>query len=269
MELKMSEILTVVSYIGVNNGYLGNFSYSSHAEFYPLYCDLEINPYDYEGTTREKFIKILLNANTNDQVKILRGVIEKYPIEYFEDLDYEEKELKQKRRLFDRINVYIQRLEKSGFIDVPKLHITANFVEEALKQAETLLKEHDSYSALDRMHTALHAFLLHICKDEKIIFESSEPKIQDVFSKLRKEHPAFKNNQPYVTPVNQMLTSIGKLLENLNEIRNNRSMAHPNEEFLPEEEAQFVINSARIILKYIDSKVKTKIEFRDSKKIEV
>ncbi|WP_230200264.1 hypothetical protein [Bacillus niameyensis] len=33
------------------------------------------------------------------------------------------------------------------------------------------------------------------------------------------------------------------------------SMAHPNEDFLPEEEAQFVINSARIILRYIDSKM--------------
>lgn len=65
---------------------MGDFSYSSHADFYPSYCALDINPYEYDGTTRERFIKILSESNPKDQSKILLGILEKYPLHYFEDM---------------------------------------------------------------------------------------------------------------------------------------------------------------------------------------
>jgi hypothetical protein len=44
--LTRQEIARLVNrYIGVSGGYLGDFSYRTHAEFYPEYCDLDINPY--------------------------------------------------------------------------------------------------------------------------------------------------------------------------------------------------------------------------------
>jgi hypothetical protein len=60
------EVSSVVSYIGVHGGYLGDFSYASHADFYPSYCGLDINPNEYDGTTRERFIKILSESNSKD-----------------------------------------------------------------------------------------------------------------------------------------------------------------------------------------------------------
>ena len=59
--LKKSEIYRFVNdYIGVSGGYLIGFSYTTHYEFYPSYCDLEINVAAYKpGTTSEKFIRIL------------------------------------------------------------------------------------------------------------------------------------------------------------------------------------------------------------------
>ena len=43
-------------WIGVTGGYLGDFSYRTHHEFYPDYCDIEdIEPYRIEGTTRQRF----------------------------------------------------------------------------------------------------------------------------------------------------------------------------------------------------------------------
>src|SRR6266404_8103875 len=75
------QIMKIVErYIGVSGGYLGDFSYRSHAEFYPLYCDLDINPGDAQGTTRERFLSILNAAAPPDQAKILRGVLERFPI---------------------------------------------------------------------------------------------------------------------------------------------------------------------------------------------
>jgi hypothetical protein len=58
--LTKGEIIRLVNgYIGVSGGYLGDFSYRTHSEFYPEYCQLDVDPANYEGTTRERFISIL------------------------------------------------------------------------------------------------------------------------------------------------------------------------------------------------------------------
>lgn len=51
----------VNNYIGVSGGYLGDFSYRSHREFY-LDLDLDFNPANLGGTTRQRFIQILSEA---------------------------------------------------------------------------------------------------------------------------------------------------------------------------------------------------------------
>lgn len=59
------EITRVVNrYIGVSHGYLGlpesnRFTYSSHADFYVEYCEIDVDLSQYQGTTREKFMKVL------------------------------------------------------------------------------------------------------------------------------------------------------------------------------------------------------------------
>jgi hypothetical protein len=94
------------SYIGVNAGYLGDFSYSTHDEFYPYFCDLDICPSSIEGTTRTRFINILENSDASTQAKILKGVLKKYPLEYFPE---EFRAIKQ--RTFFKIEELINRLE--------------------------------------------------------------------------------------------------------------------------------------------------------------
>lgn len=101
--LSGKEVNSVVAYIGVSGGYLGKFSSASHAEFYPAYCGLEIDPNEFNGTTRERFIAILSQANPLVQSKIMQGVIDKYPLDHFEDRFTDghltEGEFKQKQRI--------------------------------------------------------------------------------------------------------------------------------------------------------------------------
>ncbi len=76
------EILRIVNrYIGVSHGYLGDFSYRTHTEFYPGHCDLDIDPFNFleDGTTRERFIRVLESVPPDQQAKIIRGVLDKYP----------------------------------------------------------------------------------------------------------------------------------------------------------------------------------------------
>jgi len=72
--LHPSEIHWIVNhYIGVSGGYLGDFSYASHREFYAAYCDLKIDPDDYPGTTRQPFLAVLTSADPQCQAAIVRG----------------------------------------------------------------------------------------------------------------------------------------------------------------------------------------------------
>lgn len=108
--LNKSEIYRLVNdYIGVSKGYLDGFSYRTHYEFYPYYCDLDINIADYEpGTTREKFIRILEEANPLIQAKILKGVFKKCPV-----LCFDEGERERKQLIYDEYQGIIARLEIS------------------------------------------------------------------------------------------------------------------------------------------------------------
>jgi len=110
--MKKSEIYRLVNdYIGVDGGYLGDFSYRTHREFYPCYCDLDnIDVDSYEqGTTRKRFIAILEDSPPAAQAKIIQGVLNKYPVSSFSD---EERE--QKQVLYNEFTEIIKKLEPSN-----------------------------------------------------------------------------------------------------------------------------------------------------------
>lgn len=258
-KLTGKEINSVLGYIGGTGGYLGNFSYATHSEFYPMYCGLEIDPNEYNGTTRQRFITILSEAIPSNQAKILQGVIEKYSLKYFE-YQFEEEiiskhEFENKKRLYENLVNWIRILSGKGLVKIDNLVYSYQFVQETLDQCQTLISQHDCRSAVDRAHTALHGYLKQTCKNASLTIKEGNPKIQDYWSKLKQEHPKFivDHSQSHL-PVNQIINAISKLLENLNEIRNKKSYSHPNE-IIEEFEAKLVINLFRSILQYIDQKV--------------
>lgn len=257
-KLGPKEINTVVGYIGVQGGYLGDFSYATHASFYPHYCGLDIDPYQYDGTTRQRFMQILETASPQEQLKILLGVLEKYPLSYFEDQWNENvikpREYEMKIAAHAKIARWLDELR--GVIPIAELRHDSDFVRETLDQCDTLISA-DSYgSAVDRAHTALHGYLGEICRDAKLQFTKADPNIMEMWSKFKTEHPKFRMNaQELNTPVSQIVNTIGKMLHNLNDIRNKQTYSHPSQEIIDENEAQLVINLSRVLLQYIDRKV--------------
>jgi hypothetical protein len=62
---------------------------------------------------------------------------------------------------------------------------------------------------------------------------------------------------PQQGEIDKICRAIGNVLDTLNPIRNNASIAHPNEQLLGLNEAIFVVNSAHTILHYLNSKIAT------------
>ncbi len=246
--LTRQEIYRVVyDYIGVSQGYLGDFSYRTHQEFYPRYCGLEIDPSKLEDmTTKERFIKILEEASPANQAKILRGVLAKYPCS--------STEAHRTKQRYNEIQETIARLEALPLVSGPSPRITSAVVNRAINDAETLIAEQGATSGVDRVHTALQGYLMAACESAGITY-GSDPSLPELLKLLKQQHPKLQNVGARSEELGKILKAVGTILDALNPIRNRASVAHPNTSLLDEDEARLVINAARTILHYLDAKL--------------
>jgi len=244
--LTRSEILTVVNrYIGVTGGYLGDFSYRTHSEFYDEFCGVDINPYEYEGTTRDRFIKILTRSEPFIQAKILRGVIKKYPIG--------SSGMRTEAR-GSEIEGLIDRLEAGGGVLTSSLAVSSDVVNRAIADAETLLRNTGAPSGIDRMHTAFHGFLKVLCDKSQIVY-GSDPSVTELYKLLRQKHPKLNDPDSHSDDVDKILKSFASAVDSLNTLRNKASVAHPNDALLPTVEAYLYINAVKTLMTYLDAKL--------------
>lgn len=236
-------------YIGVSGGYLGDFSYRTHEEFYAEYCDLEIDAWPIEGTTRERFIYILQHASPDEQAKIIRGTLERFAV------GDSSAPGTRTQQLHDQFEALAGQLEgMGGYITgaVPK--VTSEVVTRAINDAERLLQTEGATSGVDRLHTAMHGYLLAVARDAGISLDRHAP-MTAIFKSLRKGHPALQDLGVRATEIERVLNSSANILDAMNPVRNNASVAHPNDDLLDEPEARLVINEARTLMTYLNDKL--------------
>jgi hypothetical protein len=245
MSLTHQEVMKVVNrYIGVAGGYLGDFSYRTHAEFYLEYCNLNIDPNNYAGTTRQRFIEILSTQPPRTQAKILRGVIDRF----------DEAGNPARARLRPELEAWIHRLESTPAVGLETPEHTRDVVLRALADTDELIRANGATSAVDRIHTALHGHVLALCEAAGIEADR-ETTMNRALKLLRQSHPALAASGPRADDITRILGAMATVLDALNPIRNNASVAHPNEELLDEPEAHLAINAARTVFAFLDAKL--------------
>lgn len=245
---KQDVIKVVNRYIGVSDGYLGDFSYRTHAEFYPEYCDLDIDPNEVDGTTRERFIHFLSNADPAVQSKILRGVIERFPVEA------DKAPATRTAELRDEIAKLASRLAVAADIPSPDVSIDADAVRQALDDAEILIAASGPTSAVDRVHTALHGYFKVVCLDAGIEVDADATATR-LFKLLREQHPALAASGPRASEIEKILRAFGSVLDALGTLRNHASAAHPSQR-LAAPEAMVAVHAARTMLHYVDARLR-------------
>ena len=131
--------------------------------------------------------------------------------------------------------------------------ISTEVVERALRDAQQLLRASGAVSAVDRVHTALHAYLRALC-DEIGIPCQSDASLTELFKRYRDEDQTLRR-VPHSEEVNRVFRALATIVDSIGTLRNRGSVAHPNETLLAEPEAVLVINCARTILHYLDARV--------------
>jgi hypothetical protein len=234
----------VYKYIGVSDGYLGDFSYRTHHDFYAD-LELDIDPNNLPGTTRQRFTQILSESEVEVQARILQGILDRYPADSLPH---------RTSALYDEIVGWINRLSTGVAVSVRPLQVTSAVVERALRDAEKLMASTGATSGVDRAHTALHGYLLQVCSGANITVPP-EPSLTQLFKALRAQHSAFQDLGPRSDDVAKLLGAMATVADVLNPLRNKASVAHPNQDLLAEPEALLFINSVRTLLNYLDSKL--------------
>jgi Abortive infection C-terminus len=214
---------------------------------------LDLNPFEYleEGTTRERFIRVLEETPPHVQAKIIRGVLEKYPPDSLPPTGSNAARTEQAAA--DLVAI-AERLERGGMVATTPPAITSEVVTRALDDVETLLRKGGPTSAVDRVHTSLHGHLRYLCADARIAVNRDDTMVA-LLKKLLASHPRLQDLGPRAGDIERVLKASGSILDVLNPVRNNASVAHPNDELLGPDEAQLVVNVGRSLLAYIDGKV--------------
>jgi len=89
-------------------------------------------------------------------------------------------------------------------VPVPILRTTSEAVERALRDAEALINSTGPSSAVDRVHTALHAYMIATCDTAGIPY-NPDPGITELLKLLRKHHPELQSVGPQSAHVLQIL----------------------------------------------------------------
>jgi hypothetical protein len=245
------EITRLVNrYIGVSGGYLGlpeRFSYRTHSDFYSEYCDLEVSFEGHDGTTREAFMSILASLPQRDQAKVLRGVIERFPPD-------ESGAPTSRLAAHTELVAIIARCESGPLVSDRTPQITSAVVLRALADAETLIQTSGPTSAVDRVHTVLHGYLMAVCDAADITYRREDSMVA-LFRAIQAGHPKLADLGSRAQDVRKVLNAFASVLDAMLPVRNQASVAHPNASLLEEPEARLVINASRTLLHYLDDKL--------------
>jgi hypothetical protein len=145
--------------------------------------------------------------------------------------------------------------EQVEAVPAPALKITSDVVERALSDFEALARSKGgAVSGVDRVHTTLHGYFEAVCNEAHIAFNPDSP-TTTLFSLIRQHHPELQKKPPGIE-ADKVLRAMAQIVDVLNPVRNQKSMAHPNEDLLEEPEAMLVVNAVRTLLHYLNDKMK-------------
>jgi hypothetical protein len=168
-----------------------------------------VNPDEYDGTTRERFIEILSSRSPHEQAKIIRGVLEKYPVRSSEI---------RTQAIHDEY--LADRLERAGMVAGDAPVATAEVVRRAIDDVQALLDKGGPTNAVDRVHTSLHGHLQYLCHGAGIEYDKKNDTTTTLPKKLRRQHPQLQELGPRSQDIEKVLNAAGAMLDALTPVRN-------------------------------------------------
>jgi hypothetical protein len=187
-----------------------------------------------------------------------------------EFLDYEDQKASETRvqsyrtiaTAFNRLGIFIRFIgvqlhikEELEGVPSPAPKSASAAVRLSLADAEMLISGGNFIGAVDRIHTALHGYIVHLCLGIGLSEVSDSLELTKAIKLLRERHPKLGSTSPHNHHVVSVLKAVTSICATLGTLRNHGSLAHPNPALVDEADAELAVNSARTILIYLNKKV--------------
>jgi len=137
-------------------------------------------------------------------------------------------------------------------VRIPTTGDLANEVVRAFSDADILLRNQGPASAIDRIHTAVHAYFRQLCTDRALA--APEGSLTSLFKRLREDPGVLGTAGARSDDLNRIIEALSAIADAGNRIRNKASLAHPNPA-LEAAEARLTINSLRTLFVFVQDKV--------------
>ncbi|WP_437893322.1 abortive infection family protein [Sorangium sp. So ce124] len=205
----------------------------------------------------------LLNATNgfNDEFAVLQATLnldEYVNLSASKADSYSTSTYNQVKGVFSELGYYVRFIaaelatSTAPVVAPPVLAVSSQAVERSLRDADNLTTASGASSAVDRVHTAFHGYLLAACSHSSIPVPAN-PSITQLFKLLRTQHPSFTTGSSVSPESIRIVNSLANIVDALNPIRNNATLAHPNPALLSEPEAMLVINTVRTLFHYLNA----------------
>lgn len=248
VQLKYRDIRILDDAFGMHGGYVLDFSNRTFSEYF--YDEFNINIYDSKYTTDgdskakclRGFVKI---ESPSIVINVLRSLWE-YRIKKPPSNETVEEKTDIEKRFLQLLN------EIENKSDVIKADGVDNFIqdqtlEELVQSIQQYIGNNKPHVAMDRLHTyCMKKFAYLILQKDKTLCVESDP----LHSRVGKYIKLLKMKKKLTTTSEVIIKSSISIFDNLNDIRNNQSLAHDNN-LLDYYEAKFIFNSINLILRFI------------------
>lgn len=124
-------------------------------------------------------------------------------------------------------------------------------VQKAVEDAEVFIREGRYDSAVDRIHTAFHGYLREVLTEHGVTYGADDG-LPALFAKLHGYYGGAIQPADVADRVKSILRSAGGMINAVNELRNNNTIAHPNGQLIQKREAQLVIRLVNAVVDYIE-----------------
>jgi len=251
-DLTSIEKMKIEKYLGMESGYVLDFSNRTFQEFILENTSLDIydDKYDYASGSKANRLRAFWKEEPNYIVgKLLKDFVEywearkliNYPSQRDDNTALKDEVLKIASRLME--NSPVENIDAIKAITDEKDFTTlANTIRESIYKNQPEL-------ALDRLHTFVTKYIRELCHRHGVVCDRSKP-LHSIFGEYIKKLKEKCAIQSVMTE--RILKMSISILESFNDVRNNQSFAHDNS-LLNFNESVLIFNNVSSTIRFIES----------------
>lgn len=233
--------------LGMQTGYVLNFSDRTFAEFIldSIGLDIYESKYHYSSGSKANRLRAFWKIKDNHKVAKLLG-------DFFEAWDELKGDGSPAHPPEDCLQI-VRRLKESA--PVPDIETVVAITDERgfeqlAKSVRESIERNEPEAGLDRLHTYLVKFFRSLCRKHGIEFDQNKPlhSLAGEYIKALKVKDLIQSEM-----TERILKSTISILEAFNNVRNNQSYAHDNDEVLNHDESVLIFGHVTSAIRFIQS----------------